>query len=373
MRSLSLLCVLFLGIQDPPAWRKIKLTDKFTCEGANAVDVNKDGKLDIVAGPYWYEAPDFTGAREIYTPKAFDPLHYSDNFFAWPHDFNADGWMDVLFVGFPGKDASWFENPQGKDGHWTRHLVVKVVDNESPHFTDLTGDGKPELVFHTGGVLGWAGPPDWTFHPLSTKGNRPQFTHGLGVGDVNGDKRMDVLEKSGWWEQPASLEGDPVWKHHAFEFAGPGGAQMYAYDVDGDGDNDVITSLWAHGHGLAWYEQAEGTFKKHVIMDKAEPFKFSEIHAVDLVDIDGDGLKDIVTGKRHWSHGPKGDPDGGAPAVLYWFKLVRKDGVRWEPNRIDDDSGVGVQVLARDVNGDGKTDVIVGNKKGAFLFLQEKK
>ena len=81
--------------------------------------------------------------------------------------------------------------------------------------------------------------------------------------------------------------------------------------MDGDGDNDVITSLAAHTYGLAWFEQTkEGdaiSFKKHVIVgDKAEesPYGilFTEPHAVALIDMDGDGLKDIVTGKTYWSH-----------------------------------------------------------------------
>jgi len=91
--------------------------------------------------------------------------------------------------------------------------------------------------------------------------------------------------------------------------------------------------------------------------------------------MDGDGLKDIVTGKRFWSHGRVGDPDRNDSAVLYWFKLVRNADktVDYVPYLIDNDSGVGVQVVAADMNGDGLPDIVVGNKKGAFVHLHQKK
>jgi hypothetical protein len=195
---------------------------------------------------------------------------------------------------------------------------------------------------------------------------------------------MDLLEKDGWWEQPSSLKGDPAWTKHDFNF-GTGGAHMYAYDVDGDGDNDVITSLAAHGYGLAWYENVQDvngniTFRQHIIMNKeAKENKygvaFSQLHAIDLIDMDGDGVKDLVTGKRFWAHGPHGDADPNAAAVLYWFKLVRgKDhSVDFVPYLIDDDSGIGTQVVAGKINKDKWPDVVVGNKKGTFVFIHEVK
>ena len=41
------------------------------------------------------------------------------------------------------------------------------------------------------------------------------------------------------------------------------------------------------------------------------------------------------------------------------------------PHQIDDDSGVGTQVTAVDLNGDGVPDVIVSNKKGTFVYLSQ--
>lgn len=370
------------------SFHKKQLSDKFYSEGAHYGDFNHDGKMDIVSGPYWYAGPEFTERHEYYPAKPYEKLGYSENFFAFTHDFNADGWTDILIVGFPAKEAVLYLNPQGKEGHWQRHDVVDFVGNESPTLMDLTGDKAPELVFIHKGRYAWAtaDPADptkpWTIHTISPVGNLHHFTHGMGVGDINADGRPDLIEKDGWWEQPANAQAASVWKHHPTKFGENGGAQIFAYDVDGDGDNDVITSQNAHAYGLAWYEQVKKdgaiSFVPHLIQG-AKPEEnrygvaYSQLHAVDLVDMDGDGVKDIVTGKRHWAHGPTGDPDSGGPAVLYWYKTARgKNGVDFIPYLIDDSSGVGTQVVAGDVNGDGLPDVVVGNKLGTFVLLHQK-
>jgi hypothetical protein len=57
--------------------------------------------------------------------------------------------------------------------------------------------------------------------------------------------------------------------------------------------------------------------------------------------------------------------------VLYWFQLTRKNGkVDFVPHLIDDDSGVGRQLVTSDINGDGAVDIVIGNKKGTFAILQ---
>jgi hypothetical protein len=156
---------------------------------------------------------------------------------------------------------------------------------------------------------------------------------------------------------------------------------MLVYDVDGDGDSDVVTAIDAHGWGLAWFENTRdkntGTlsFVQHTFMGSREEeskygVAFSQPHALVAADIDGDGLTDVVVGKRRWAHGPKGDIEPNAPAVVYWFRLERTaGGVRFQPHLIDDNSGVGLQIAAADVNADGRRDVLTASKLGTFLFL----
>ncbi len=393
-------------------FKKIHVTDEFWAEGAAIGDFNRDGKMDVVAGPFWYEAPDFKKRHQIYPAtatfkrKKADGTEetlpgyegalgvnnaYSECFLTYTYDFNHDGWTDVIVYGFPGKEVAWYENPKGKEGLWERHVIFDILDNESPAFVDVTGDGKPEILCCSRGYIGyveadWKNPAaPWKWHPITPQGKYERYTHGLGCGDVNGDGRVDILEKDGWWEQPKSLANDPVWTKHPFAF-GKGGAQMYAYDVNGDGLNDVITGISAHEYGLAWYEQVREngniTFKEHLILNKDRSknrygVQFSQPHALDLVDMDGDGLKDLVCGKRFWAHGKNGpDPESdGSPAVLYWFKLVRpaKGQAEFVPYLIDDDSGVGTEVMAGKMSNKKSPDVVVGNKKGVFVFEHEVK
>src|SRR6266567_7961659 len=148
-------------------FKKIQLTDKFWAEGAAYGDFNHDGKIDVASGPFWYEGPDFKKRHEFYpanatfkhkkndgTEEVIEGYEgglgtnntYSDNFLMFTYDFNQDGRPDILVYGFQGKDASWYENPRGREGHWQRHLIFDVLDNESPGLIDINGDGKPDIL-----------------------------------------------------------------------------------------------------------------------------------------------------------------------------------------------------------------------------------
>ena len=372
------------------AFQNLRLSDLFYAEGASFGDFNRDGKMDVVAGPFWFEGPDFKIKHELRAPTVFDPKNYSDNFLTYTADFNRDGWLDVFAVPFPGAEGYWYENPGAKDGHWPRHLAYPMVGNESPVWTDITDDGQPELVFNNEGYIGYAtfdtAKPNevWKFHAISPPDKRYQrFTHGIGTGDINGDGRVDILESAGWWEQPADLKIDAPWKFHAYKFA-EAASQMLVTDVDGDGLVDVICSWHCHLYGLVWYRQArsaagEITWQQNVLMPPdpdvtTSHLRCSQMHAMELADMNGDGLQDFITGKRFWAHGPTGDKEPGAPAVLLWFELQRpgKGKVAFVPHLIDDDSGVGTQVTTGDLNGDGRPDVVVANKKGIFVHLNER-
>jgi hypothetical protein len=361
------------------SFRKLTLSTDFYCEGATFGDFDHDGVKDIVSGPFWYRGPDFSQKTQLYPPVLADPNAYSDNFFAFSPDLNADGWDDIIVVGFPGYEAWWFENPKTTTGSWTRHLIWSAVDTESPEYVDLTGDGRRELVFATGGQLVYAEPQadpsqPWTIQRVSPPVGFAPFTHGLGVGDVDGDGRADILEATGFWRQPATLGG--FWQKQA-QALGRGGAQMFATDVDRDGDRDVVTTIDAHHWGLSWFERnPANTFVEHVIVSPEEPttgLVMMEPHALALADMNGDGREDLITGERFMGHPAGWDAGLEGPARLYWFESVPNgSSVTYVPHLVDDRSGIGTQVVAGDVSGDGLLDIVVGNKKGTFVFVQER-
>ncbi len=419
-RSLALLAAVVAsgGLRPPLAvaaeitWTKTVLDAKFRSEGVAVADVNKDGKPDVIVGELWYEAPNWT-------PHEMQPVgdykdganNYSQVFACWADDLNADGFPDLVVVGFPGKPAYWLENPKGKaagsDGkplHWARHVIWHSACNETPQYVDLLGTGKRVLLMGTQpkgkneagneGQMAYFTPKatdpaaEWDMHPVSepsvppdVKDGKPvaktgkkipgtsRFDHGLGIGDVNGDGKSDVLAPGGWWEQPAKADGTTPWAFHPWAVT-DATADLYVYPLDGSGKGSVIGSS-AHNYGIwAWTPRGDA-FQKTDLFPKL----VSQTHALIVADVNGDGVPDLVTGKRWWAHGPKGDADPSAPAKVYWFEAKKgPDGVvAFTPHEVDADSGIGTQFVVADVNGDGLPDVVSSNKKGVRVIVQGRK
>ncbi|MEO8886047.1 MAG: FG-GAP-like repeat-containing protein [Mucilaginibacter sp.] len=370
------------------------IQDMYYSWAAGSGDFNHDGITDIVAGPYIYYGPDFTTYREIaYAASAAPSTKFTEFNCQYGYDFNGDGWDDVLSG---PNNGALFVNPKGESRRWERYQVVKGISSEITAFKDVDGDGKPELVYGAGGQVCYAKPDPaditkpWIQRPISERGTAN--AHGIGVGDINGDGLMDILNVNGWWEHPKNDDGKMLWTYHPQAFGrmahrsnNYGGATMGVYDVNGDKLNDVVTTLNAHGFGLAWFEQkrdAKGniSFVRHMISDdystknkNAGGVTFSEAHGAAFADIDGDGIPDFITGKRYWSHLDTFlDPDAYGPPVIYWYKTVRDakapGGARFEPHLIHNRSGVGSDVLAVDLNKDGAVDVVTGTNRGVFIY-----
>src|ERR1700685_3595885 len=168
------------GSANDVRWQRINLDKKFRSEGVAAFDVNHDGKIDVVVGDVWYEAPDWK-IHEIRTPGNYVAAGgYSNAFLNFSYDVNGDGWVDLICIGFPGADCHWYENPKNAPGHWKEHLIWHSACNETPNFLELTGDGKPVLIMGSQpedqtGYLPIPPPAQaaskWTFFPVSVPGD----------------------------------------------------------------------------------------------------------------------------------------------------------------------------------------------------------
>ena len=355
-----------------PNFKKHILSSDFVSEGVAVGDINNDGKTDIIAGAYWFEAPNWT-KHEIAKGRFMSPVtEYSNSFLNFCMDVNQDGWKDVIRIGLPGEEAVWHENPQNKPGIWPMHYIATNPGNESPLMVDVDNDGRLDLLCNdpVQKQIIWIKSPSqkgdtlWTRYIIDQGdiAGIGKYTHGLGFEDLNGDGKKDVIITKGWWESPADPK-QSKWTFHPTNL-GEDCAQIYAMNIKGNGNQELVSSS-AHKFGIWWHEKiSDGTWAHHTIYNE-----FSQTHGLALADINKDGQPDLITGKRYMAHNG-GDPGAFQNSVLYWFEFKPGTKPEWIPHLVDNNSGVGLQVCAEDINQDGWLDIIVGNKKGVFFFEQ---
>jgi hypothetical protein len=371
-------------------FRMQRISDFYYAWCTAVADINHDGIPDIIAAPFYYLGPNYTERREYKPGHTFNVTgDYTDDMITFAHDFNGDGWPDIVSTFTNGRPLFLWVNPKGESRRWDKYEVLPSVSSEIALLYDVDGDGMPDVVYkdREDGVE-YASPdpknPTGTWKITKVSGPQERFNpHGLGVGDINGDGRKDILDATGWWEQPAKGSSQLPWKFHPAHF-GFGAAEMCVYDVNGDGLNDVVTPLAAHGFGISWFEQkrdAAGniSFVEHPIMgdlsskNNAGNAVFSESHASVCADLDGDGIPDLIVGKRLFSHQESyTDPDPYGPSLLYWYRTVRNPkapgGAEFVPELIHNRSGVGSHFVVADLNHDGAPDIITSVNRGTYIF-----
>lgn len=334
-------------------------------EAAAIADINHDGKLDIISGENWFEAPNWT---RHHFRQIFFSNNYIDDFSDLPVDVNGDGYPDIVSCGWFQKRLWWAENP-GKNvaGEWKEHDIQTGFNVEFCFAVDLTNEGKANSILpefgNANAPLSWYELKDKKYvqHIVSPK----SYGHGIGAGDVNGDGRNDILTPKGWWEAPKNPREDSWLWHPDWDLGETG--FIYVTDVNGDGRPDLVASM-AHNYGVFWMEQTDtGKWKKHIIDES-----WSQAHALTLVDLNGDGKLDILTGKRFMAHNGK-DPGEREPLGVYWYEGMKPgaDGsVEWVKHTIDygGRTGGGMQIPVADIDGDGDLDLVTAGKSGLFLF-----
>jgi hypothetical protein len=373
--STRMMCsFLIIGLSAPGAFSQTVQFEKQkiaaeSYEAVAAVDINGNGYIDLISGEYWYEGPDFRNRHFVGPIERHS--QYWDDFAAITMDVNGNGYKDIISGGWFSESLHWRENP-GDGSAWEKHIIGQTGNVEAARAWDVNGDGYLEVVPNN--------PNDpLRFYKLerdeqgrATGTFREYFVsesqgHGLGFGDINGNGRGDFVISNGWLEAPDDLDNGEWILHEEFDF-GSASVPILVVDVNGNGKNDLIVGQ-AHDYGLSWYEQTTDesgnrAWKEHTI----DPFS-SQYHTMEWADIDGDGNKELITGKRFRAHNGN-DPGAYDTLGLYYFKW---NGSSFVKNTIASGplgtgKGTGIHFSVTDLNQNGKKDIITAGKDGLYLF-----
>ncbi len=363
-------------------------------ETCSVGDLDGDGDLDIAAANNWYEAPlwikhtRFRDGGEINGPET-----ESNSEFAM--DVNKDGLLDIVSSGWMFmKGVYWYENPGNKTDIWKSSRIHRAFNLEGAIHAHIDGDEDEDILVNhwslvEGQGLTWLEHIDEAPWFIEHVVGRESDSHGNGAGDINMDGRTDFVMRDGWYEQPEDSRASK-WEFHPDWLLEPslgrgnaGSHPLLVHDVNEDGLNDVIVGN-GHSYGLIWVEQklenGVRTFEEHYIETD-----FSQFHTLAMGDLNGDGKDDLVAGKRLYAH--HGDDMGAMePLFLFWYDLNGGDikrhvlsfqhlpyypeegGMNPAPNYV---VGAGMKMNVADMDDDGDNDVIVSGKGGLYIFYNE--
>jgi hypothetical protein len=355
-------------------------------ESAAAGDLDRDGRPDIVYGPYWFAAPDFA-------PRAYRPNHtareYHHTNSEHLYDVDGDGWLDIVGGGWNADGIWWYRNPgRGaleagtpwkQHDPWEARLLSRTRGTmEMFALHDFDRDGVPELFsanYRKKEPLEvWRfaraadGQPMLRPFVLGAEGGG----HGFAFGDVNGDRREDVLTEVGWYERPPGDVFAAPWRFHPETALPHPSCPFVVKDLDRDGRLDIVFGR-GHDVGLFWWQQlaplpdGRTTWKEHVI-----DLSWSQAHALALADLDGDGEEELIAGKCIWAH-EGGDPGAAEPPAVYYYRWDRR-ALRFTRHTIaapGEGVALGRQYAVADLDGDGRLDLTAPSELGLWLFFNQ--
>jgi len=326
-----------------------------------AADLDGDGDEDALSASHdddkvaWYENTDGEGTFGTQRIISTDVNGATTVFAA---DLNGDEAQDVVAVAEVDFTVLWFENVDGAGTFGPARLVGAPLDPIAAIGSDLDGDKDTDVVVawdwkgmgSSGGIC-WYENVDGlgTFGPQQTITGAAREARSIHAADVDGDGDQDVLSASfddgkvAWYE---NLNGQGTFGTQRIISSLTGPRSVSAGDVDGDGDVDVLSGHQSYDR-IAWYENLDGaaTFGPPQVISQG----VSIPHALAASDLDDDGDLDVLTA----SH---------LDDRVIWFENL--DGAAtFAPEQIVTQATNGPRSLFPvDLDADGRLDVLVASE-----------
>ncbi len=277
--------------------------------GVDALDVNKDGYLDIVSGRYFYLNP---GGNMEGEWKRYDLGKNVDAYLFT--DVDGDKYADVIALALPG--VFWFEAEDKTGEKWSVQKIGEIprtghVNSQGYRAVQLLEGTKKQLLFAVeGGIHACTVPKkpkeesNWKWFKIIPT----ESDEGIGIGDIDGDGDIDIAcgdidpgqkehpKLVNWHENPGSVS--EVWKKHSVGRTVQAADRFEVADMDGDGKADIVVSE-------EMYPGLEPEASVFVYTNPGDPTRENwdrksmvttwSVNNLDVADLDDDGDMDIVS------------------------------------------------------------------------------